>query len=234
MSLAKQYGADRIWIVNVGHFKGYEFPLEFFMNLAWNTPRWTNDNLDEFTRLWAEQQFGPEHADEIAGHPHGLHPIQWPPQTRVAGCRTLTVVVNYDEFEKVVADYEALAAKAEKISGELPAESRDAFYELVLFPTKASAGLNAMYLAAAKNALYAKQGRASANDFAAQTRELFQAQTNLMAYFNHTFAGGKWNHFMDQTYIGYTNWDGPRAKQFGRGSADRNRGAGRGGDGRGG
>ena len=108
-------------------------------------------------------------------------------------------LVNYREFEKVVADYEALAAKAEKISGELPPESRDAFYELVLFPTKACAGLNAMYLAAAKNALYAKQGRASANDFAAQTRELFAAQTNLMAYFNHTFAGGKWNHFMDQT-----------------------------------
>ena len=26
MRLAKQYGADRIWIVNVGHFKGYELP----------------------------------------------------------------------------------------------------------------------------------------------------------------------------------------------------------------
>ena len=34
MSLAKQYGADRIWIVNVGHFKGYELPLQFLMRLA--------------------------------------------------------------------------------------------------------------------------------------------------------------------------------------------------------
>ena len=37
MSLAKQYGADRIWIVNVGHFKGYEFPTEYFLNLAWDS-----------------------------------------------------------------------------------------------------------------------------------------------------------------------------------------------------
>ena len=66
MSLAKQYGADRIWIVNVGHFKGYEFPLEYFMNLAWDTDRWTNDNLDEFTRLWAAREFGPAHAADIA------------------------------------------------------------------------------------------------------------------------------------------------------------------------
>ena len=66
MSLAKEYGADRVWIVNIGHFKGYELPLEFFMSLAWNSDRWKNNNLDEFTRLWAEQQFGPEHAGDLA------------------------------------------------------------------------------------------------------------------------------------------------------------------------
>jgi hypothetical protein len=232
MTLARQYGADRIWIVNVGHFKGCEFPLEFFMNLAWDTPRWTNDKLDEYTRLWSEREFG-------GGSGTGILPVR-PGEAEIHGQDARATIadeiadiittytkfngrrkpellapdtyslVNYGEFEKVVADYESLAAKAEKISGELPSESRDAYYELVLFPTKAGAGLNAMYLSAARNALYAKQGRASANDFAAQTRELFQAQTNLMAYFNHTFAGGKWNHFMDQTYIGYTSWDGPK------------------------
>ncbi len=66
-----------------------------------------------------------------------------------------------------------------------------------------------MYFAAAKNALYARQGRASANDMAAQTRALFQADTNLMFYYNHTFADGRWSHFMDQTHIGYTNWRDP-------------------------
>lgn len=29
MSLAKDYGADRIWIVNAGHLKGYEVPIEY-------------------------------------------------------------------------------------------------------------------------------------------------------------------------------------------------------------
>ena len=33
---------------------------------------------------------------------------------------------------------------------------------------------------------------------------LFAAETNLMDYFNHDFAGGKWNHFMDQPFIGYS------------------------------
>jgi hypothetical protein len=208
MSLAKQYGADRIWIVNVGHFKGYEFPMEFFMRLAWNTPRWTSEKLDEFTRLWAEREFGKEHAAEIADIISTYTKFNGRRKPELLDANTYSLV-NYDEFENVVADYQALAAKAEKISAQLPPESRDAFYELVLFPTKASVQLNAMYLAAAKNSLYARQGRASANDFAAQTRELFAAETNLMDYFNHQFAGGKWNHFMDQPFIGYVSWSEP-------------------------
>ena len=209
MSLAKQYGADRVWIVNVGHFKGYEFPIEFFMNLAYDTPRWPSDKLDEYTQLWAEREFGAAHASEIAEIISSYTQFNGRRKPELLSPNTYSLV-NYGEFEKVVADYEALATKAEKISEELPPESRDAFYELVLFPTKASAGLNAMYLAAAKNILYARQGRASANDFAVQTRDLFAAQTNLMAYFNHTFADGKWDHFMDQQYIGYVSWNEPR------------------------
>ena len=118
-------------------------------------------------------------------------------------------LVNYSEAENVVADFKTIADRAEEIYQQLPADRRDAFYELVLFPTKASALLNELYLAAGKNALYARQGRASANDYAAETRQLFQADTNLMAYFNHTFAGGKWDHFMDQTHLGYTSWNDP-------------------------
>ena len=36
MNLAHEYGARRIWIVNVGDLKPMEFPIEFFLSLAWN------------------------------------------------------------------------------------------------------------------------------------------------------------------------------------------------------
>jgi hypothetical protein len=209
LTLAKQYGADRIWIVNVGHFKGYEFPMEFFMHLAWNTSRWTNENLDEYTRLWAQREFGAEHAAAIGKIISAYTKFNGRRKPELLDASTYSLV-NYGEFEKVVADYETLTRQAEVTSERLTAERRDAFYELVLFPVKACAQLNAMYLAAAKNALYAKQGRASANQFAAQTRELFLAETNLMDSFNREFAGGKWNHFMDQPFVGYVSWNEPR------------------------
>lgn len=208
LSLAKQYGADRIWIVNVGHFKGYEFPLEYFMHLAWNTDRWTNDNLDEYTRLWAEREFGPAHAKGIAEivTQYTRFNGRRKPELLEPGAYSL---VNYQEADTVVADYNAVAARAEEIFAKLPQPKRDAFYQLVLFPARACAQLNELYLAAGKNALYAKQGRAAANSFAARARSLFQAQTNLMNYFNRSFAGGKWDHFMDQAHLGYTNWADP-------------------------
>ncbi len=210
MALAHQYGADRIWIVNVGHFnKGSEFPIEFFLRLAWDPTRWTNEKLDEFTRLWAARDFGAEQAEEIANLITSY--------TRFNGRRkpellepTTYSLGNYREFETVAADYEALAVRAQQVSDQLVLEHRDAFYGFVLYPIKACAQLNAMYLAAAKNALYARQGRASANDFAAQTRAVFSTQTNLADHYNRIYARGKWNHFMDQTYIGYTSWNPPR------------------------
>jgi hypothetical protein len=208
MSLAKEYGADRIWIVNVGHFKGYEFPLEYFMDLAWNTNRWTNSNINEYTRLWAEREFGPQYAEQIADIIARYTKYNGRRKPELLSPTTYSLV-NYQEAERVVADFKSIATKAEKIYRKLPENMRDAFYELVLFPAKACEIVNELYVAAGKNALYFKQGRASANDEAANTRALFQADTSLMGYFNRTFKDGKWDHFMDQSHLGYTNWQDP-------------------------
>ena len=92
----------------------------------------------------------------------------------------------------------------------LPEDKRDGFFELVLYPAKASAIVNELYITAGKNRLYATQGRASANDLAQQTRSLFAADAALSDEYNHKLAGGKWDHMMDQTHIGYSYWQEPR------------------------
>ncbi len=213
MSLAKDYGADRIWIVNVGHLKGYELPMQYFLDLAWDTPKWTNSNIDEYTRLWAEQQFGPTYAKEIADiiSKYTQYNGRRKPELLTPTTYSLT---NYHEAENVIADFKSITEKAEEIYNKLPADERDAFYELVLFPTKASEIVNELYVAAGKNALYAKQGRASTDEMADQVRSLFQSDTSLMGYFNRTFANGKWDHFMDQPVLGYTGWNQPNSNNL--------------------
>ncbi len=208
MSLAKQYGADRIWIVNVGHLKGYELPIEYFMNLAWNAARWTGRNTNEFTRLWAQRQFGPAQAAAIADIVTKTTMYNGRRKPELLGPATYSLT-NYNEAERVVAEYNNVATRAATIYRRLPAKSRDAFYELVLFPAKAGALVNELYVCAGKNALYARQGRSATNGMAAEVRSLFTADTMLMGEFNRTLAGGKWDHFMDQPHLGYTGWQDP-------------------------
>src|SRR5580692_12532918 len=212
MSLAKQYGADRIWIVNVGHFKGYELPTEFFLRLAWSPERWTGENLGEFTRSWAEREFGAQYASEAAEilATYTQYNARRKPELLEPGTYSL---VHYREAERVVEDFNALAARADALYAKLPAARRDAFFQLVLFPTRASANLNEMYVAAGKNAFYAAQGRASANAWAAKVRTLFDADAALTKQYNE-LGGGKWEHFMDQPHIGYTTWRDPPANTF--------------------
>jgi hypothetical protein len=213
MSLAKDYGADRIWIVNVGHFKGYELPIEYFMDLAWKTGQWTNCNINEYTRLWAEREFGRTYAVDIAEILSKYTKYNGRRKPELLSPTTYSLV-NYHEAETVVADFKAITTKAEEIFKKLPEADRDAFYELVLFPTKASAIVNELYLAAGKNALYANQGRSSTYDMAEEIRTLFTVDTALMGYFNRTFANGKWDHFMDQPHLGYTSWKDPPANSL--------------------
>ncbi len=213
MALAKQYGADRIWIVNVGHFKGYELPTEYFLNLAWDTDKWTNSNINEYTRLWVTREFGSTYATEITDiiSKYTKFNGRRKPESLSPGTYSL---INYSEAESVVEDYANITSQAEAIYAKLPQEKRDAFYQIVLFPTKACSLVNELYVTAAKNSLYAKQKRASANDMAAQTRALFQADTTLMNYYNKEYAGGRWNHFMDQTHLGYTSWMPPKVNSL--------------------
>src|SRR5258708_27560719 len=51
MNQAYERDANRIWVVNVGGLKPKEFPMEFFLDFAWNPKRWPKEKLSEYTRL---------------------------------------------------------------------------------------------------------------------------------------------------------------------------------------
>lgn len=209
MSYAKQYGADRIWIVNVGHFKAYSFPMHYFMDLAWyGNDSLKHDNIREYTKAWAIQQFGTDYADENAEILTQYTRFNGRRKPELLSPATYSLT-DYFEAEKVVFDYNKIAEKADQIYNKLPESKRDAYYQLVAFPARSSSIVNELYLAAGKNNLYALQERSSTNDWAAITQNLFTADTSLMSFFNNQFAGGKWKHFQDQSHLGYMAWNDP-------------------------
>ncbi len=208
MHLAWQYGADRIWIVNVGDLKPIEFPISFFLAMAREPAKWDKDHVQEFGVAWAKQQFGPEHAVEIAGMldeytrmNQRRKPEQLEPET--------FSLRNFAESDRVDAQWRGLERRVDALAAVLPEAQRAAYFELVQYPADASATVNEMYIAAGRNAYYARQGSALANDFAAETRRLFARDAELTDQYNHKLLNGRWNHMMDQTHIGYTFWNEP-------------------------
>jgi len=208
MHLAYRYGADRIWIVNVGDLKPMEYPIDFFLDYAWNPERWPAERLPDFTEQWAAQQFGETHAPQIANILTAYTRYNSRRKPELLDPDTYSLI-HYREAERIVEDYNALAKQAERIYANLPATYRDAYYQLVLFPVRASANLNELYVTVAKNRLYAEQGRAATNRLAEQARDLFAHDAELARRYHEDLAGGKWNHMMSQTHIGYTSWNNP-------------------------
>jgi hypothetical protein len=208
MHLAWKHEATRAWIVNVGDLKPMEVPMEFFLRYAWNPAAWPASRLDEFLRLWATREFGPRHAAEIADivAKYAKYNGRRKPEQLEPGTYSL---VNYGEADHVVADFNAIAANAEAISAQLPPRERDAFYQLVLYPAKAAAVVNELYVTANRNRLYALQGRASTNEMAARARSLFALDAELVRRFHEDISGGKWNRMMSQAHMGYTSWSDP-------------------------
>ncbi|MBC8053130.1 MAG: glycosyl hydrolase 115 family protein [Sphingobacteriaceae bacterium] len=208
MNLAYEYGANKIWIVNVGDIKPMEFPTEFFLDLAWNPKKWPSGRLQEYTRLWAEKQFGAVNSAAIADiiSKYTRYNARRKPELLSPDTYSLT---NYREFERVVFEYNTLLQEAEQINQALDPSYRDAYFQLVLHPVKACANLYELYFTVAKNRLYAQQGRVSTNLLANRAKDLFERDAAISNEYNKGIANGKWNHMMDQTHISYTYWQQP-------------------------
>ncbi|AHM63131.1 hypothetical protein D770_24430 [Flammeovirgaceae bacterium 311] len=213
MHLAYEYGADRLWLVNVGDIKPMEFPTEFFLDYAWNPEKWPAERLQEYTRLWAAAQFGEEHAPAIADLLTQYAKFNGRRKPELLSAETYSLS-SYREAERVVEEYNALAERAEEINKALDPKYRDAYYQLVLYPVAASANLNELWVTVAKNRIYAQQGRVTSNDMAKKAEELFKRDKALSEHYHKGISNGKWNHMMSQTHISYTYWQQPEKDEL--------------------
>ena len=207
MNLAWQYEANRIWIVNVGDIKPMEFPIEFFLNMAWNPARWNQDTLDDYTKAWSAREFGEQHAGEVAALINGYTKLNGLRKPEMMEPTTLSLV-NYREADRILGKWRDLTARAESLSARLPVQARDAFFQLVLYPVKASGVVHEIYVAAGLNKLYTVQGRVAANTQAQRVRDLFALNQELVRQY-HSLGDGRWNHQMSDSKMGYTYWQSP-------------------------
>ena len=208
MDLARQAGADRLWVVNVGDLKPMEVPIDFFLDQAWNPAEMTVERMAGWTRGWARDQFGEAHADEIAALIDLYTRYNSRRKPELIGPDTFSLI-HFGEAERIEAEWADLAARADRVRAALPGEYDDAFVQLAWFPIQASGNLTALHIETGRNRLYAAQGRWKAAEAAArEVRRRFARDRELTALY-HGLGDGKWNGMMSQTHISYTGWQQP-------------------------
>lgn len=208
MAYARQ--ADRIWIVNVGDLKPLEIPISHFLDLAYDADNWDVDSTEHWIKAWIGREFGTDHVDDIASIMirYGMYAARR--KYELVEARIYSVL-NYNEAEAVLDQWNTLEDDAQKVYDDLDSEYQPAFFQMILHPAKAGRILHEIYITAATNNLYAWQKRFSANDRIDHARALLYADANLTGEWDEVL-DGKWKHMMDQTHLGYDGyWQQPMA-----------------------
>ncbi len=209
MRKAYDLGARRAWILNVGDLKPAEIAVDFFLRLAWNPEAYERDAQPRFLREWATRTFGPAASDgagailqeyyrlNLDAKPEFLH-------QRVFALKTPN---GADARLRRFAD---LVARTERFYAALPAPSRDAAFELVVYPVRCAAAMNVKTFEAQRSRMLRAEGKiAEADTAGAAAQTAYETILRETRYYNETLARGKWRWMMSEKPRGLREYGPP-------------------------
>ena len=205
LSLAYDFGIERMWILNVGDLKPMEYPIQLFMDMAWNPKEYTQQTVTDHTLSFFRSVFCNCIAEEAADIYNQNCQYMARVTPEMLDARTYNVETG--EWKQVADDYQRLELRALRLYEKVPAEARDFYRQLILFPVQAMANLYDMYYAQAMNQYLAANKNPDANAWVDKVKDCFLRDSLLCAAYNTDIAGGKWNGMMIQKHIGYRSWN---------------------------
>ena len=203
LQLAYNGGIQKLWILNVGDLKPMEYPIQLFMDMAWNPTKYNVQNLLDHPKAFCAESFGEDQAEEAAQILNLVSKYNGRITSEMLDARTYTTY----EFAQVVSEYQALEARALRQFITLKPEYQDAYRQIILFPVQAMGNIYEMYYAQAMNHELAAQGDPEANCWAERCRQAFKRDSLLNLQYNKEIAGGKWDGMMIQKHISYRIWN---------------------------
>jgi len=213
LSLAYDFGIEKLWILNVGDLKPMEYPIQLFMDMAWAPKQYTQQTVTDHTRRFFADVLGGSPATVFGGSPAEEaaaiynQNCQYMARVTPEMLDAQTYNIETGEWRQVADDYVRLERRALRLYDDIPANARDFYRQLILFPVQAMANLYDMYYAQAMNQYLAKHSNPDANLWAERVKRCFQRDSLLCRAYNHDIAGGKWNGMMTQKHIGYRSWN---------------------------
>lgn len=210
MTKTYEHGVRELWIVNVGDVKGNEYPLNYFMSLAYDYDKWGQVNVvEEYEKQWIDMQFR-SRLDESQKDKLLTVLKGW---TKWAGARRPEAMnpeiyhpVHFNEGRRVWDAVDGLMKLAEELHTEMPEECKVSYEGMIYYPLMATFNNILMNIEAGLNAHYAKMGSLYANSFVPKIADRVKKDIEYVDAY-HKINNGKWNHMMDSEHTGFRDWD---------------------------
>ncbi len=211
MTTAYDNGIRELWIVNVGDIFSNEFPLAYFLDLAYDYERYGSsdpESAGKYTKAFAGRHLaGLADRRECAKMAKLLRGY-----TKITGARRTEALSDevyaamaYGESDRLLAECERLMKAAEKLRGEISGEAAYGYYELVYLPLMANLNIQRMWLLTTQNHAYAAMGSTYANKLAKDISACFELDRKLVQEL-HTINRGQWYGMGMSEHIGFRNW----------------------------
>lgn len=220
MNLCYESGIRKIWVVNVGDLKPMEYPIQFFLDMAWNPKRFRPDNLIQHTDSFCTSIFGEEYGRE-ASYLLRTYPLYNRRITLENLNKDTYSFWHGSEWGRVNGEYNRLRMWARQLEEKLPDSLQAAYFQLLGMPIEGCANLYDMYFAQAANYVlyrslpYVAHTRGDRKTYGKQVDRYAKIvsqcyeRDSLLTLRWDTISGGKWRHLMDEKRIGYTYWQTP-------------------------
>jgi hypothetical protein len=211
MCKAFDYGANKVWILNVGDLKPAELDIEFFLKLAWNPHAWNGTNTYDLLEKQIARDFGAANGGELTSILAEYYRLNFQRKPEHMGfdlTNTFSTNLNGDEVQHRLDAWRALLNRVDAAERKIPAESRDVFFELVSYPVRAAALMNEGALATAKycsgdgEEVFAVEARRAQEEIVPQTES-----------YNSQIAGGKWRGIMSWNPRGQVDFKVPTVRK---------------------
>ena len=178
------------------------------MDMAWNINSISPTSIPRYLGDIASQYFGEDLSPEIVSVWHEYDRLVRMRKHEHIDPESFSIL-HYNEADDIVARWKTLESTVDALYDRVSDDQKAAFWQLVVHPVKASTIFTCLRVTQARNQLYARQRRNTANKLLRQALDLFDADFKLSQEF-HSLLDGKWNYMLCQPHMGYGDtWHAP-------------------------
>ena len=209
MCAAYEFGIRELWIVNMGDVLTNEFPLSYFLNLAYDYDSYSKPEYttEKYTREWIRAQFAYLSEDQQEDLSDILIKA-----TKIAYMRRTECIEpetfhpeNFGEGNLMLKWANSLIERTEALLKVIPEEQLPGFYSQVYLPVCGDLNVLRMQLYSGKNRFFAERNAVVTNIYAQKMKECYNYDKKLVDECDKV-GGGRFYAMGWSEHFGFRNW----------------------------